>query len=102
MSDVSGPSRLAKALDSDFAYQFRSSPVAMVSSAVTLLLVLAAVFAPLIAPLDPFNPASLNLMNGFTPPSTPNQFTGDPACGSRCLWVFPLWPSRCCWVSHLA
>ena len=63
--------------DSDFAYQFRSSPVAIVSAVVTLVLVLAAVFAPLIAPLDPFNPASLNLMNGFTPPSTPNQFTGD-------------------------
>ena len=77
MSDISEPTRLAKAWDSDFAYRFRSSPVAMVSSAVTLLLVLAAVFAPLIAPLDPFNPASLNLMNGFTPPATPNQFTGD-------------------------
>ncbi len=77
MSDISEPTRLAKMWDSDFAYKFRTSPVAMVSSAVTLLLVLAAVFAPLIAPLDPFNPASLNLMNGFTPPSTPNQFTGD-------------------------
>ncbi len=77
MSDISEPTRLAKAWDSDFAYKFRTSPVAMVSSAVTLLLVLAAVFAPLIAPLDPFNPASLNLMNGFTPPATPNQFTGD-------------------------
>ena len=77
MSDISEPTRLAKMWDSDFAYKFRTSPVAMVSSAVTLLLVLAAVFAPLIAPLDPFNPASLNLMNGFTPPGTPNQFTGD-------------------------
>ena len=77
MSDISEPTRLAKAWYSDFAYKFRTSPVAMVSSAVTLLLVLAAVFAPLIAPLDPFNPASLNLMNGFTPPATPNQFTGD-------------------------
>ncbi|MEM7470250.1 MAG: ABC transporter permease [Pseudomonadota bacterium] len=78
MSDLSHePSRLSKMLDSDFAYKFRSSPVAIVSAGVTLLLVLAAVFAPLVAPFDPFNPASLNLMNGFTPPSTPNQFTGD-------------------------
>lgn len=77
MSGVSEPTRLAKIWDGDFAYKFRTSPVAVVSSAVTVLLVLAAVFAPLIAPLDPFNPASLNLMNGFTPPSTPNQFTGD-------------------------
>jgi peptide/nickel transport system permease protein len=78
MSDISHePSRLSKMWGSDFAYKFRSSPVAMVSTAVTLFLVLAAVFAPLIAPFDPFNPASLNLMNGFTPPATPNQFTGD-------------------------
>ena len=39
----------------------------MISAAVTLILVLSAVFAPLIAPHDPFNPATLNLMNGFTP-----------------------------------
>ena len=78
MSDTAQePGRFARAWESDFAYQFRSSPVAVVSAVVTLILVLAAVFAPLIAPFDPFNPASLNLMNGFTPPSTPNQFTGD-------------------------
>jgi peptide/nickel transport system permease protein len=41
-----------------------------------LILILAAVFAPLIAPHDPFNPATLNLMNGFTPPGEANMFTG--------------------------
>jgi peptide/nickel transport system permease protein len=65
------------AWDSDLAHSFRRSPVAMVSAAVTLLLILSAVAAPLIAPHDPFNPATLNLMNGFTPPNTPNMFTGD-------------------------
>ena len=29
------------------------------------------------APTNPFDPASLNLMNGFTPPMTPNMFTGQ-------------------------
>ncbi|WP_108482487.1 ABC transporter permease [Oceaniglobus ichthyenteri] len=62
---------------SDFAYAFRRSPVAIGATAVVLVLVLAAIFAPLIAPHDPFNPATLNLMNGFTPPGTPNAFTGD-------------------------
>jgi peptide/nickel transport system permease protein len=81
MSDVPIPvkpkSRVRLALESDLFYTFKRSPVAIVSAAVVLLLVLAAVFAPLIAPTDPFNPASLNLMNGFTPPLAPNAFTGE-------------------------
>ncbi len=64
-------------LNSDIFYAFRTSPVAMASAFVTVLLVLAAVFAPLIALTNPFDPASLNLMNGFTPPMEPNAFTGE-------------------------
>ncbi|WP_420011914.1 ABC transporter permease [Tateyamaria sp.] len=71
------PSRLSLALQSDFFYQFKRSPVAVVSFAVTMILVLGAIFAPLIAPYDPFDPASLNLMNGFSAPMTPNAFTGE-------------------------
>jgi peptide/nickel transport system permease protein len=81
MSDFPIPvkpkSRFRLAVESDLFYTFKRSPVAMVSAAVVLVLVLAAVFAPLIAPTNPFNPASLNLMNGFTPPMAPNAFTGD-------------------------
>jgi peptide/nickel transport system permease protein len=69
--------RFKRAWDSDFAYSFRHSPVAMLSFIVVVVLVLSAVFAPLIAPHDPFNPATLNLMNGFTPPMEPNAFTGE-------------------------
>jgi len=74
---VKNPSRLKTFWASDFAYAFRSSPVAMVSFAVTVFLVLSAICAPLIAPHNPFDPASLNLMNGFTAPGTPNAFTGE-------------------------
>ncbi|MBF9049729.1 ABC transporter permease subunit [Roseobacter sp. HKCCD9010] len=70
-------SRLAIAWDSDVGYSFRHSPVAMVSLCLTLILVLSAVFAPLIAPHDPFNPATLNLLNGFTAPGEANAFTGE-------------------------
>jgi len=83
MTDSTNPqktrpmSKLARAWDSDIGYAFRRSPVAIVSLAVAMTLVLAAVFAPLIAPYNPFDPATLNLMNGFTPPSEPNAFTGE-------------------------
>ncbi|MEM8652079.1 MAG: ABC transporter permease [Pseudomonadota bacterium] len=71
------PSRLHRALNSELFYAFKKSPVAMVSAVVTIILVLSAVFAPLIATTNPFNPTSLNLMNGFTPPMAPNAFTGE-------------------------
>jgi peptide/nickel transport system permease protein len=49
----------------------------MVSLGAVLILVLSAVFAPLFAPHNPFDPATLNLMNGFTAPMEPNAFTGE-------------------------
>jgi peptide/nickel transport system permease protein len=70
-------SRLRRAWDSDFLYSFRRSPVAVVAALTVTLMVLAALFAPLIAPYNPFDPATLNLMNGFTPPMTENEFTGQ-------------------------
>ena len=69
--------RARRIWDSDFVWSFRQTPVAIISFFVVMVLVLAAVVAPLIAPHDPFNPATLNLMNGFTPPGQPNAFTGD-------------------------
>lgn len=74
---VNERSRLRIALDSDFAYQFKKSPIAMVSALVVLIMVSCAIFAPLIAPHNPFDPGSLNLMNGFSSPMVPNAFTGD-------------------------
>ena len=73
----SGPSRLQRALNSDLFYSFKTSPVAVVSAIVTFILIFSAVFAPLVATTNPFDPTSLNLMNGFTPPMAPNAFTGD-------------------------
>ena len=70
-------SALCRFWDSDFAWDFRHTPVAVVSFIVALTLVLAALFAPLVATMNPFEPANLNLMNGFTPPGTANAFTGE-------------------------
>jgi len=77
VEEIKPPSRLRRAWESDLAWSFRREPVAMISAFVVVLLVLSAIFAPLIAPHDPFNPATLNLMNGFTPPGVANAFTGD-------------------------
>lgn len=79
MSDLTPPrpNALARAWDSDIAWSFRHSPLAMVAAFVSLLIILAAVLAPWLAPHDPFSPATLNLMDGFTPPMEPNQFTGN-------------------------
>ncbi len=59
---------MRRALDSDIWHSFKRSPVTIVAAIVTALLVLGALFAPWIAPYDPFNPATLNLMDGFTKP----------------------------------
>ncbi len=76
-AEIKEPSAWARFKASDFYWKFSRSPVAIASFAVTVLLVLAAIFAPLIAPYDPFDPASLNLMNGFSAPMQPNAFTGE-------------------------
>ncbi|PHK96893.1 ABC transporter permease [Pseudoroseomonas rhizosphaerae] len=60
---------LSRALDSDLWYSFSRSPVTVASAAVALVCVLGAVFAPLLAPHNPFDLASLNLMDAFNPPA---------------------------------
>ncbi|CTQ33218.1 ABC transporter permease [Jannaschia rubra] len=76
-AEVVRPSRWRAIWDADLAWSFRHSPVAMVAAFVTLALVLAAIFAPLVATTNPFDPSSLNLMNGFSAPGVPNAFTGE-------------------------
>jgi peptide/nickel transport system permease protein len=70
-------SRIYAGWDSDIVHSFRTSPVTVIAAVVALTIVLAAVFAPWIAPQNPFDPRQLNLMDGFTPPGEENQFTGN-------------------------
>ena len=74
--DTSPPTMMQRILASDFVFDFTRAPLAMLAAAVVLFLFIIAILAPLVAPTNPFDPASLNLMNGFTPPMTPNMFTG--------------------------
>jgi len=61
--------RFANAWQSDLAYDFRHSPVAMLSAAVLLVCVVAALFAPWIAPHNPFDLKTLNLQDALLPPA---------------------------------
>ena len=70
-------SLIARAWDSDIAHSFRRSPLTMTAAFLVVLIIGSAVLAPYIAPHDPFNPATLNLLDGFTPPMEPNAFTGN-------------------------
>ena len=64
-------------VESDFFFDFKRSPVTIVSFTIVTTLILLALLADFVAPTNPFDPASLNLMNGFTPPLEPNAFTGE-------------------------
>jgi peptide/nickel transport system permease protein len=71
---------LARLADSDLFWSFRRSPVTMAAAAVTALLVLSALCAPWLAPHNPFDLASLNLLDARDPPAW-------QAGGS---WTYPL------------
>jgi peptide/nickel transport system permease protein len=69
--DRAPPARgaLARALESDMWWSFRRSKITMLAGLVTAVFLLGALLAPWIAPHDPFNPATINLLESLTPPS---------------------------------
>jgi peptide/nickel transport system permease protein len=68
---------LGRVFDSDLWHSFRRSPLTVLAALMTLVLMVLAALAPWIAPMNPYDPSALNLMNGFTPPMAPNLFTGE-------------------------
>ncbi|MFC6673639.1 hypothetical protein [Marinobacterium aestuariivivens] len=94
-------------LDSDIFYSFRHSRLTVVAALVTLVLVLAALFAPWIAPHNPFDVATLSLMDSELPPVWMEGATGascsaptargatccrrcSMACACRWWWGLPV------------
>jgi len=61
--------RLAAAWDSDVGYSFRHSPVAVASGIVLAICLAGALFAPWIAPHNPFDLRTLNLLDALAPPA---------------------------------
>jgi peptide/nickel transport system permease protein len=62
-------SLIARWLDNDVGYSFRTSPVAMVAAAIALVCVVSAVFAHWIAPHNPFDLTTLELSDARLPPA---------------------------------
>src|SRR5215203_2266580 len=62
-------SRLASVWDSDLAYSFRRSPVTVIAAVLVALCIGAALLAPWVAPHNPFDLASFDLLDAFTKPA---------------------------------
>jgi peptide/nickel transport system permease protein len=62
------PSRWERIKNSDFIYYFKKDKVAMFSFAIFLAFFLAAIFAPLIAPTNPYDLTSIDIMDSELPP----------------------------------
>ena len=61
--------RFAAALDSDLVHSFLRSKITVAAGIITVVLVLAAILAPWIAPHDPFDLRQLNLLDSHLPPA---------------------------------
>ena len=62
-------SRIRQWLDSDVGHSFKTSPTAIVAAIIALICVVAALFAPWVAPHNPFDLATLELSNARLPPA---------------------------------
>ncbi|WP_299690903.1 ABC transporter permease [uncultured Vibrio sp.] len=66
---VAAPSRWERFKNSDIIYYFLRDKVAMFSFAVFMAFLITAIAAPLIAPSDPYDLTSIDIMNSELPPS---------------------------------
>ena len=62
-------SRLRQFLDGDIWFSFTRSPIVVLSAIFLLVTFIAAAFAPWVAPHDPFDLASLDIMESVLPPA---------------------------------
>ncbi len=100
------PGRLARFLRSDLWWSLRQDYLAMGAGIVLLAVVLLAVFAPWIAPQNPYDLAQLDLLNAELPPvwvegSDPQFLLGTDTQG-RDVWSAILYGSRMSLVIGLA
>jgi peptide/nickel transport system permease protein len=63
-------------LDGDIFFSFKRSPLVIVAAVIVAAYILAALFAPWVAPHNPFDLKTLNLLDAFTPPAWTDR--GNP------------------------
>lgn len=69
ISDEKPMTRWQRFKDNDIVWSFLSSPGAMIAAVVASVMILACIFAPLLAPFDPFDPSQISLWDGKLPPA---------------------------------
>lgn len=75
-SPASAPSTLQRMRDSDIWYSFKQSPITIAAAVVTVTFFLCALLAPWLAPHDPFDLVSMDIMDSFLAPAW--SIDGDP------------------------
>ena len=80
--DQKRDSFIARWLDSDVGYSFRSSPIAMAAAAVALVCLFCAAFAGWVSPHNPFDLATLDLNDARKPPAWNAQGTSKYLLGT--------------------
>ena len=85
-----GTGTIARLVDSDIYYSFRRSPLVIIAAVVIVVFIFAAAFAPWVAPHNPFDLKTLNLLDAFTPPAwaergNPRYFLGTDDQGRDLL-----------------
>ncbi len=68
MSAFAPARRLTRIFDTDLWWSFTRSPTVVASAVIAVALIGSAAFAPWVAPHNPFDLATLNLLDAFTPP----------------------------------
>lgn len=98
LETIPPPSFWVRLWDSNMGYSFRRNPVAVVSLIIFVAVALMAIFAPLVAPFDPYDPAQIDIMNSEYPPiwiegADPSFLFGTDDQG-RDLWSTILYGTR--------
>jgi peptide/nickel transport system permease protein len=72
----------ARLADSDLWHSFTSTPSAMISAVIAVVMIVAALFAEVVAPHDPFDLATVDLFAALTPPAWAEAGTTEYLLGT--------------------